>query len=265
MKMREEVRILRIKRLQEMNAAKITLQSPEQFNLQPGQYVEISSLDDNSTVIPLAAIPKKSNPHAFKVCVAAPTKIIDDKHRFKWTLFHDIQEGATLGLQGPFGRPLPMNIIEHQPLLLIAAGSGLASMRSIFARIIKHESTQLLYSAKICKDLHFLSNIMKFKENPKNFITLTQEKSKDFHHGRLNAHLEHMLIDKATNIFICGPESFMQDMVKILLNKNTALDKIYVILNKIIPKKEAMCPVFRLDELDEDEFLGKDFAVTRSV
>lgn len=257
----EIAKILRIKREEKMSAAKITLQCPEGFQLQPGQYVEISSQEDSNNAVPLAAMPTKSNPNAFKICVAAPTKIVNEKQKFKWTLFHEIQEGAKVKVSGPFGRPLPMGTIKEQPLLLIAAGSGLASMRSIFSRVIQHDKTQVLYSSKTQQDLLFLKKVMKFKENPKNFITLTQEKSKDFNHGRLNNVLERMPIDSTTNMFICGPELFMQDMVKILLSKDLSPDKIYVILNKIIPKKEHMSPVFRLDELEEGEFLNRDAAL----
>lgn len=56
-------------------------------------------------------------------------------------------------IKGPFGRAYPLEKIKDRPLLLIMAGSGLASVRSIFPRLLEDEQTRILYSAKTFADV----------------------------------------------------------------------------------------------------------------
>lgn len=247
-------KILKVKTKE--NGKNITFEYPEEsLDIQPGQYVKLFMDDDIEKKEPthLAVALGKEGTRHFKVCMASPTN--PEKQSCKSRLFKEAAVGSSIHIEGPLGRSLPMKDIAGRPLLLIAAGSGLASMRSIFARIVADEQTQILYSAKTLNNILLLKKVRQFAQHPKNYITLTREKVEDFHHGRLTEHLAGRPIADNTQVFVCGPTEFMKDTVELLLQKEQIPQNIFVILNKIIPGKEAMCPVFRLDELDEEELL----------
>lgn len=238
------------------NGLKITFQSPpDGFDLKPGQYIEVYRDDDPDLKKPLylAASLSKKRPGFFKVSAGKSQSRATTK---EW-LFLQAQVEAKMQIKGPFGRAFPLEKIENHPLLLIMAGSGLASVGSIFSRLIKDEHTRILYSAKTLEDVLWPKKVKMLATQDKNYIALTREEValEGFKYGRLNQHLSNMQIAEDTQIFICGPTEFMKDMSQILLDKQLEMANIHIILNKILPGKEGMCPMFGLDELSNEELL----------
>ncbi|MDP1603410.1 MAG: FAD-dependent oxidoreductase [Legionella sp.] len=238
------------------NAFKVTFQSPpDGFDLKPGQYIEVYSDNDSGLKKPLylAATLASKRPGFFKVNAGKPQ---DPAVEREW-LFLQAQEEEKMQIRGPFGRAFPLEKIENHPLLLIIAGSGFASVQSIFSRLLENEHTKLLYTAKTLHDIQWMKKVKMLATQDKNYITLTREEValEGFKFGRLNQHLSSMPITEDTRVFICGPTGFLRDMSQILLDKQLEMANIHVILNTILPGKEDMCPIFSLDELSDDEIL----------
>ena len=156
--------------------------------------------------------------------------------------------GTKLLIDGPHGNGLDLSTTykNKKPLLLIGAGSAITTIRNVVHSISKDQECNILYSAKSIKDIPYLDEVNQWKMNPNNYFSLTQEASPDFHHGRINSHLEMRNITGNTNILLCGPDSFIRETALLLLEKHGhEKENIFVSLND---KNAKDGPIYQLTD-----------------
>ncbi|MGO0122056.1 FAD/NAD(P)-binding protein [Desulfothermobacter acidiphilus] len=54
------------------------------------------------------------------------------------TALFQLNQGATLGVRGPFGKPFPCELFRGQDLLIIGGGIGMAPLRSLVNYVLAH-------------------------------------------------------------------------------------------------------------------------------
>lgn len=158
-------------------------------------------------------------------------------HRFgSKGVLNKLSIGSSLLCEGPLGQGLPFLAENKKPLLLIGAGSSLTLMRNIMYSVGDEREVSMVYSAKTAKDIPYLDDVNRWKGDPHHYYSLTQEVSSEFHTGRVNNHLKERVIDPNTNILLSGPNPFIKEMARILIDeKGYKQENIYVSINN--PRK----------------------------
>ena len=144
--------------------------------------------------------------------VLMTVKKVDQGKVSTWLVEH-AQEGDILEFGAPYGdMQLPT---ATQPLILLAAGSGITPMYSFVQDLAKSgrlgsTSVTLLYWVKTFADTAFKTQFEKLAQQYSNFkfqVFYTQEPS--LQHSRLNnEHLQHLTEIEQSAVFACGPSGF---------------------------------------------------------
>lgn len=106
--------------------AEIHLSVPPGFSYYPGQYIRIHK---NNGVYPLyrhyslASVPALDNHLTLQI------KYVPDGLMSPW--MHDLSEGTSLQISGPFGECFYQDAIQERPLILMGTGSGLSPLHGI--------------------------------------------------------------------------------------------------------------------------------------
>lgn len=144
--------------------------------------------------------------------VLLTVKKVDQGKVSTW-LVEQAKLGDTLEFGAPYGdMQLPA---QTQPLILLAAGSGITPMYSFIQNLVQSgrlggTSIHLLYWVKTFADAAFKAQFEAWAEQFPNFtlqVFYTQEPS--LKHSRLNAeHLQDLVNMDQSTVFACGPSGF---------------------------------------------------------
>lgn len=139
-----------------------------------------------------------------------------------------LKRGDILELDGPFGGALAAPESFQSPLIYIAAGTGVTPFRSVI-RDLLDQGVQvpiyLLHSVKTQAELIFRKDFQNWSGTKKSFHyipTITQDFDDNWDNetGRIQDTLLHKHIPNKPNLyFLCGPQSFVNDMEKTLIEK----------------------------------------------
>ncbi len=100
------------------------------FSFQPGQCAQLSVMGVGEIFLAIASGPDESEPLQFTVMrVGQVTGAL-----------HELHEGATVGLRGPYGNGFPVERWRGHDLLLIGGGIGQAGLRSLLHHVLAHRS-----------------------------------------------------------------------------------------------------------------------------
>jgi ferredoxin-NADP reductase len=143
-------------------------------------------------------------------------------------LVDDLRVGDQFELRGPVGGYFVWTVATRGPLWLIAAGSGIAPLMAMLrhrARRKVHTPALLLYSSRSLEDLIYRDELdIMVRSEPDlrivNTLTRKQPDGWNGHHGRI----DRALLAEAcfppvqrSNIFICGPTPFVEDVSSLLV------------------------------------------------
>ncbi len=136
-----------------------------------------------------------------------------------------LKRGDILELEGPFGGGLAPAETSKEPLIFIAAGTGVAPFRSVIRSLLDGGMSQpiyLLHSVKTQKELLFMKDFQNWSGTKKNFKyvpTITQDFDDNWDNetGRIQDTLlrKHVPTGPST-YYLCGPNAFVDDMEKLL-------------------------------------------------
>ena len=138
-----------------------------------------------------------------------------------------VKRGATIDLEGPFGKMLMLPEPIPDTLCFIAAGTGVTPFRSVIKYLIDTETPAqlwLLHSVKTKADLLFQPEFSDWSGSHSHFHyvpTLTQDFDDNWKNetGRINEVLLRKHIqDKPVTFMLCGPPAFVGDMEHMLKN-----------------------------------------------
>jgi NAD(P)H-flavin reductase len=142
--------------------------------------------------------------------------------------FEAVSPGAGVGIQGPYGSFLfPVEPPERH-FLFIAGGTGIAPIRAMIRQAIltgQPGRMGLLYSAKTADDFAYLPELGEMAARPADAgglelrLHVTREAPDTWHgaRGRItSSELAALIDDPATLCFVCGPETMVADVPRML-------------------------------------------------
>jgi sulfite reductase subunit B len=116
----------------------------------PGQFVEVSLFGIGEAPISISSSPSRSN-GTFELCVRKVGDVT--------TAMHNLREGATIGVRGPFGTGFPLEKFKGKDILVAAGGLSLAPVRSVINQVFDERGSYgrfiILYGAKNPSELLF--------------------------------------------------------------------------------------------------------------
>jgi len=218
------------------NVAKLTISLDEKDRtppvFMPGQYVNISIPgSDQTRSYSFSNAPSSDGVLSFYI------KLLD-KGAMSDYLRERVVEGDRICVTGPYGR---FYLREAQrPILMIAGGTGLAPMFAMLSQMIDLKWLQpihLLYGVNKPSELFGLEEIKNRFLNNLNLVyeTICVESDEAWSgaKGYVTDLLRPELIQKKTNVYVCGPP-LMIDAVEVWLAENQ-FDKKFVYSEKFLP------------------------------
>lgn len=134
-----------------------------------------------------------------------------------------LKEGDELEIRGPLGESFVWDSSNSGPLVLIGAGSGITPLLSIYHSYIDAYPDGQSVFIMSAKDS---SRIMKYdliRDKITTRFTATEGRiDLDF----LKKNISHLAVNKKTEVYICGPDNFIDDMVDNVLELGFMEDKI---------------------------------------
>lgn len=192
----------------------------ENFQQKPGQVAQISVFGEGEATISITSSPTRGKFLEFSVKrVGRLTNVL-----------HQMEEGAKVGIRGPYGNHFPYEIMKGKDLFFIGGGIGLAPLRSLIDYVLAGENradygkVEILYGARSLDDLCFKHDL--FERWPKCADTVVYttidraEPAWEGHVGFVPSFLEEVNpIPKNKFAITCGPPV----MIKFVL---AALEKL---------------------------------------
>ncbi|HFQ5167399.1 TPA: MOSC N-terminal beta barrel domain-containing protein [Vibrio vulnificus] len=188
----------------------------------PGQHLPVEITVDGDTIsrrYTLSSSPSRPGRYAISV------KRIDGGRVSNWLIDH-LEVGDELFAQSPQGQ-FHIHEDKHQPLLLLSAGSGVTPMLSMLRYLADHdlvEDVVFYHQCRSVEDIPCKEELDALKSRYPGLtvkISLTQAPIDWFGlKGRLSlSHLKQIKAVESRQVFVCGPEGFMQKAKNLLLKK----------------------------------------------
>lgn len=106
------------------------LQDVEELGHKPGQFVEVSLLGIGEMPVSVSSSPTRKG--SFELAARNAGSVSN--------ALHNLTEGATVGIRGPFGKGFPLESLKGKDILMIAGGIGLFPLRSLINYILDTRS-----------------------------------------------------------------------------------------------------------------------------
>ena len=197
------------------------------MSYQPGQHLPIELTIDGKTIsrhYTLSSSPSRLGRLAISV------KRIDGGEVSNW-LIDNFKVGDTIKADKPNGQ-FHLGEKHDQPILLLSAGSGVTPMLSMLRYLADHNQLNDVIFYHQCRDItdipckQELEELDKKHAGLKLMISLTQpEPSWEGLKGRLTlSHVKQVESLASRQVFVCGPEGFMQKAKNLMLKRGLPED-----------------------------------------
>lgn len=197
-------------------------QQGEAPSYQPGQHLPISIQVDGETIgrrYTLSSSPSRPGRLAISV------KRIDGGRVSNWLVDH-LQIGDTLDCEQPDGG-FHLGNKSHSPLLLLSAGSGVTPMLSMLRYLADHnqlDDVVFYHQCRSVEDIPCRDELEQLRAEHSGLtvlISLSQAPLDWFGlKGRFTlSHLKQIKDVEQRQVFVCGPDGFMQKAKNLLLKK----------------------------------------------
>lgn len=199
---------------------KFKVEKPNGYSFTPGQATEVSINKSN--------LKDEKRPFTFTGLVDLPYLefIIKsyDAHNGVTKQIKNLQPNDELIIRDTWGA-----ISYKGPGVFIAGGAGITPFVAILRNLKQKNElagSKLIFSNKTSADIILKNEFSEILGN--NFINLlTRENNKEYYFGRINElFLKEQVIDFNQNFYVCGPDSFVQNINSILTNLGVVPDSI---------------------------------------
>lgn len=139
---------------------------------------------------------------------------------------HELEDGAVVGVRGPFGNCFPMEEYLGKNLIIIGGGSGFAPLRSVINYIVdpgrraEYGQLYIIHGARTPRDLVFTNEFEAWSASPNTRLELTVDRAVGEWRGRvaLIPDVVRELDPAADNgvAMVCGPPIMIKFTLKVL-------------------------------------------------
>ncbi len=188
----------------------------ESFRYRVGQFVLLSVFGLGEAAFDISSIDMPGAPLEFAI-------------RKVGTLtagIHELEEGAVVGVRGPFGNCFPMEEYRGKNLIIIGGGSGFAPLRSVINYIVdpgrraEYGQLYIIHGARTPRDLVFTNEFEAWSASPNTRLELTVDRAVGEWRGRvaLIPDVVRELDPAADNgvAMVCGPPIMIKFTLKVL-------------------------------------------------
>lgn len=196
----------------------------------PGQFIEVYLFGIGESPISLTSSPTRD--HTFEVAVRNVGNVTGALHR--------LEEGASVGIRGPFGNGFPLEQLEGKDILFIAGGIGIFPLRSLVQYVLDRRESyghiNLLFGARSPEERVFADEMKEWAQAPDVTFLETVDKGNDSWEG--NVGVITTLIPKIqfnprnTVAVVVGPPIMYRFVINELKKRDLADDNIIVSLER---------------------------------
>jgi len=174
-----------------------------EFAYHPGQFQEVSVFGVGEATFCLTSSPTQKGYVEFSVKRVGSVT----------TALHELSEGDTIGIRGPYGNWFPYDELRGKNLLFVGGGIGMAPLRSLLNYCLDRRSDyghiDIFYGARTPGDLCYTREFDSWAQSPNTALYLTVDKGDEKwtgHVGVVPAHVREISpsLDNAVAI-TCGP------------------------------------------------------------
>jgi len=156
------------------------------------------------------------------------------------TLIHQLQEGGTVGLRGPYGKPYPLKDYHGKEVYVVGGGVGLAPLRALLYGL-DHEIDQLKkvvirFGSRSPQDICYRNDLPNWEKRKKTGIVISVDTAAPGWTGNVGL-VTTILKDDDVDVknavaVVCGPPIMMKFVNKRLLDMGFAPKDIYLSMEK---------------------------------
>jgi sulfhydrogenase subunit gamma (sulfur reductase) len=155
----KKARVLHARKLTEAEKFfEIALRDGSSLDHDPGQFIMVSLPGIGEVPISVCSSPARRD--SFDLCVRAAGKVTRSLHRLK--------AGDDIDIRGPYGKGFPIRILEGNDLLVVAAGLGIAPLRSLITYVLDNRrdfgKVHILFGCKEPKEMLFSDELEHWSE-----------------------------------------------------------------------------------------------------
>jgi sulfhydrogenase subunit gamma (sulfur reductase) len=155
----KKARVLQIKNLTaEEKFFEIALRDGSWLDHDPGQFIMVSLQGVGEVPISVCSSPARRD--SFDLCIRAAGKVTRRLHKLK--------AGDDIDIRGPYGKGFPIRILEGNDLLVVAAGLGIAPLRSLITYVLDNRrdfgKVHILFGCKEPKEMLFSDELEHWNE-----------------------------------------------------------------------------------------------------
>ncbi len=198
----------------------------------PGQFVELSMLGYGEVPISICSSARRMG--FFELCIRNAGRVTDRIHK--------LQPGDIVGIRGPYGNGFPVDQFHGRDLLCVAAGLGMAPLRSVFLYAIDNRwlfgNITIINTARYGKELLFQKELEAMKdiataENIAIIQSTTRDPDWPGLKGRATEHMDKANVDpKNCAVAMCGPPAMYRGMFNYLVDAGYDPRYIFVTLER---------------------------------
>jgi sulfhydrogenase subunit gamma (sulfur reductase) len=155
----KKARVLHAKKLTEAEKFfEIALRDGSSLDHDPGQFIMVSLPGIGEVPISVCSSPARRD--SFDLCVRAAGKVTRSLHKLK--------VGDDIDIRGPYGKGFPIRILEGNDLLVVAAGLGIAPLRSLITYVLDNRrdfgKVHILFGCKEPREMLFSDELEHWNE-----------------------------------------------------------------------------------------------------
>jgi NAD(P)H-flavin reductase len=168
-----------------------------------------------------------------------------------------LDEGAVVGVRGPFGKPYPLNEFKGKEVFIVGGGVGFAPLRSLFLALVhdikKYKKIYIRYGARSPKDIVYKKFIPEWQKIEGVDILLTVDVGDDTWKGRVGVVttiLDEIPVDLQTSpTVVCGPPLMMKFTTQRLVEAGFKDPNIYLSMEQNMSCGLGKCNHCRLGKI----------------
>ncbi len=198
----------------------------------PGQFVELSLPGIGE--VPISICSSSMRVGFFELCIRKAGRVT--------AKIHELKPGDIVGIRGPYGNGFSMEKFQDRDLLLVAAGLGMAPLRSIFLYALdnrwKFGNITIINTAKMGKELLFMKELEAMRdiaeaEDIKIIQTTTRDQEWTGLRGRAASHLDKVNVKPENcTVALCGPPRMYKSMFEEMTKRDYDPRRIFVTLER---------------------------------
>jgi len=209
----------------------VALAGGESLDHEPGQFVMVSLPGIGEAPLSVSSSPTKRG--SFEIVARNVGKVT--------AALHKLETGDSLGIRGPFGKGFPVQILEGNDLLVVAAGLGLVPLRSLINFVIDNRrdfgKVTILLGCKTPADMLFGEEVESWRQRIDVNFDYTVDRCSDpewkGNIGLITSLIPGVTIDpERTFAAVIGPPVMYKFVIIELLKKNIPERQILVSLER---------------------------------